>query len=73
MTNPNNNSDEISLMTMLYAGLRKWRQMIIFAVVFAMLLGSFGAYKAIVTAQHEYANVEELMQIRDKKKKLTEM
>lgn len=70
MTNPNNNSDEISLMTMLYAGLRKWRQMIIFAVVFAMLLGSFGAYKAIVTARHEYANVEELMQIRDKKKEV---
>ena len=67
MGSTNNTGDEISLLTMLYAGLHKWRLMLICAVVLAVLTGVFGGYKAYGETQDEYANREKMISIRDKK------
>lgn len=61
--------DSIDIKLMFYAGLRKWKAMIIASVFIAILLGAYAIISGVSESRDNYANWEQVVQIRDGKLK----
>lgn len=71
MNETHKNQNEINLITMLYSGIRKWKQMLIGGCLLAVLLGAYMLISGISVSDDEYANWDNIVQIRDNKFKST--
>ena len=61
--------DRMDLRFMFYAGLRKWKAMIIAGLIIAVLLGIYAIISSITASNDDYANWDKVVEIRDNKLK----
>ncbi len=61
--------DRMDLRFMFYAGLRKWKAMIIAGLIIAVLLGIYAIISSITASNDDYANWDRVVEIRDNKLK----
>ena len=61
--------DRMDLRFMFYAGLRKWKAMIIAGLIIAVLLGIYAIISSITASNDDFANWDKVVEIRDNKLK----